>query len=306
MLPLEAVLKYYNLLRYESKYKIVCPFHEDVNASLQIDLDKQFWFCFGCQIGGGSIEFVKYAEDSLNDMQVHMLHAKITKNCELKGKSLVKQRSKAIESDADLYLAAQDYYFNLKSQDWEVDNDPDVEYMIKRGFTRKVLTECGMKLAYNNNYPIVFPMYDEDKFRGWVRRTTNLEIEKDRKYLYNKGFSRRDTIVGDYHAKVVMIVEGYMDRLKAIQFGMKYVGAILGWKITEEQIQKLKDAGVEEIISGLDNDECGKKGTRVLRQHFKVTRFQFKKGIKDIGQMDQALFDKCKKKTMEKRRKDNG
>lgn len=78
--------------------------------------------------------------------------------------------------------------------------------------------------------------------------------------MYNEGFSRATTLCGTYtKGKVVVICEGYMDMLKFKQFGLKNVVAILGWKITAEQIAKLKKAGITHVISALDNDECGKK-----------------------------------------------
>ena len=123
---------------------------------------------------------------------------------------------------------------------------------------------------------------------------------KNDKYLYNEGFSRATTLVGDYGTKdYVFVVEGYMDRLKFVQFGEDNVVAILGWKMSLQQIQKLKDRGITKVISALDNDECGRKGTKFLEQHFEVTRFKYLKGIKDPGDMTQELFDKMFKKTME-------
>ena len=115
-----------------------------------------------------------------------------------------------------------------------------------------------------------------------------------------EGFSRATTLVGDYGTKdYVFVVEGYMDRLKFVQFGEDNVVAILGWKMSPQQIQKLKDKGITKVISALDNDECGRKGTKFLEQHFEVTRFKYLKGIKDPGDMTQELFDKMFKKTME-------
>ena len=35
-----------------------CPFHEDREASLVVTPAKNLWHCFGCQIGGGSIDWV--------------------------------------------------------------------------------------------------------------------------------------------------------------------------------------------------------------------------------------------------------
>ena len=35
-----------------------CPFHEDRKASLVVTPAKNLWHCFGCQIGGGPIDWV--------------------------------------------------------------------------------------------------------------------------------------------------------------------------------------------------------------------------------------------------------
>ena len=90
-----------------------------------------------------------------------------------------------------------------------------------------------------------------------------------------------------------------MDRLKFVQFGEDNVVAILGWKMSPQQIQKLKDKGITKVISALDNDEYGRKGTKFLEQHFEVTRFKYLKKVKDPGDMTQELFNKMFKKTME-------
>jgi hypothetical protein len=35
-----------------------CPFHEDAEASLVVTPSKNLWHCFGCQVGGGPIDWV--------------------------------------------------------------------------------------------------------------------------------------------------------------------------------------------------------------------------------------------------------
>ena len=79
--------------------------------------------------------------------------------------------------------------------------------------------------------------------------------------------------------------------LKMRMFGIKNVAAVLGWRITEEQIQKLKAEGVTHIISALDNDECGRKGTAYLKKFFRVTRWQYLKSCKDPGEMNKKQFN---------------
>ena len=142
-------------------------------------------------------------------------------------------------------------------------------------------------------------MLDNGKFRGWVCRTMRKDIEAKRKYLYNEGFSRANTLVGNYGSeKYVFVVEGYMDRLKFIQYGIDNVVAILGWKMSAEQERKLKEKGITHVISALDNDECGRKCTKYLQTIFKVTRFTYLKGIKDPGEMSEEKFEKMYRRTM--------
>lgn len=293
---LAKVLHYYGLLEGEDEFKIVCPFHQDVNASMQITLHENFFYCHGCAKSGDALQFVLYVNNKMDSLQACMEYYKILKSKTVKHIH-VEKRAKIKSDNKQALIEAHDYYFGLKNVNWIKEQCDEKDYMIKRGFTPSTLNKCKAKLTYNNSYPIIFPMFDLGHFRGWVCRTTNKSIEQKRKYLYNEGFSRRNTLVGDYNAKVVVLVEGYMDRLKFKQFGAKKVAAILGWKVTEQQITKLKEQGVDFVISALDNDTCGEKGTAYLRKFFKVIRFQYPKGIKDPGDMDQKTFDIANQKT---------
>ena len=310
---LAKVLWYYNLLPNISDaiQKIVCPFHDDVNPSMIVDLQKGLWYCFGCGKSGDDKKFVYEMEhmyNNLNDLQSLSVYYKILKSKKCSSiqikKSLVHKSKK---SNKDLYNEAYDYYHGLSKIDWNNSDIPEVimakNYMCNRGFSSDTLNKCKAKITYNNSYGLIFPMLDNGQFKGWVCRTMNKEIEQKRKYLYNKGFSRSNTLVGDYGGKkYVIVVEGYMDRLKFIQFGIDNVVAILGWKISNEQHLKLKAKGITHIISALDNDECGRKGTQYLKTMFKVTRFQYLKGYKDPGEMSEYVFKKCYRRTIKKYR----
>lgn len=306
---LAKVLWYYNLVSDTASLtkKIVCPFHGDINPSMFVNFEEGSWFCFGCGLTGDAKKFVKLMEqkyNGLNDLQAYKKYLQILKSDKCSNikldRSLVKQKP----LQRDLYDQAYDYYHGLKKVNWKDSDESEVvaakEYMIKRGFYPKTLHKCKAKVTYNKSYGIIFPMLDNGKFKGWVCRTMIKSIEERRKYLYNEGFSRATTLVGNYGTKdYVFVVEGYMDRLKFIQFGEENVVAILGWKMSPQQIQKLKDKGITKVISALDNDKYGCKGTEYLKKYFDVTRFKYLKGVKDPGEMTQELFDKMFKKTME-------
>lgn len=304
---LAKVLWYYNLLpdAHTAVQKILCPFHKDANPSLLVNLEEGSWFCFGCQRAGDAVKFVQYMESGLNSLQALKKYHEILKSEKCSNFSVSHFAKSAKKPSRELYAQAYDYYHGLSKVNWKRDSIEEVEearqYMLKRGFAASTLNAVKAKVTYNKSYAIVFPMLDNGKFRGWVCRTTVKEIEQRRKYLYNEGFSRATTLVGDYGSKdYVFVVEGYMDRLKFVQCGYTNVVAILGWKMSDEQIKKLKAKGITKIVSALDNDECGKRGTKYLQRYFEVTRFAYLKGLKDPGDMTQQMFDRMFARTMNK------
>lgn len=307
---LAKVLWYYNLIvdTASLSQKIVCPFHDDVNPSMIVNLEDGSWFCFGCNLTGDAEKFVKLMEarhNGLNDLQAYKRYLQILKSDKCSNIKINRSLAKQKPLQRQLYNEAYDYYHGLGRVDWsQPEASEEVaearDYMAKRGFSPETLSKCKAKVTYNRSYGIIFPMLDNKKFKGWVCRTMIKAIEEKRKYLYNEGFSRATTLVGDYGTKdFVFVVEGYMDRLKFVQFGEDNVVAILGWKMSPQQIQKLKDKGVTKIISALDNDDCGRKGTKFLEQHFEVTRFAYLKGVKDPGEMTQESFSKMFNRTMQ-------
>lgn len=298
---LKRVMYYYGI---EIDDKMICPFHDDNHPSCHINFDEGVFHCFACGASGDAFQFVKLANPSISDLNQLILYYAILNSKKVKGLILGKMRtSNKKESDKraehlqDLEFS-HDFYYGLKTVDWEWEDDPVKDYMLSRGFTEETLNKCKAKLTYTDkNYPIVFPIYDLDKFKGYVCRTNVKRVEKKRKYLYNKGFSRVDTLCGNYDNEVVVLCEGYMDKLKLEQHGLKNVAAIFGWKITGKQIDKLKSLKVKTIISALDTDGPGRKGTDYLKNFFEVVEFQFPKGAKDPGDLTSDQFKVAYQKT---------
>lgn len=305
------LLQNYGLYKPETLYKLPCPFHNDVNPSLQINIDKAFFFCYGCGAKGTSYDLIHYAEPNLNSFQILKKIQDIRiqirgkkgegdyrgrENKEIQISNLYKINLSNIKSKSNLLLIKQsrDYFFNLPTTNWYKPPEEAIDillYMKKRGFTASMLKRINAKFTYKENYPIVFPMFDNSVFKGYVMRTNDPFVEDQRKYLYNKGFKRRNSLIGNYKNDTIVLVEGFLDMLKTKQFGINFVAAILGWKITENQIKKIKRNSVKKIICALDNDECGKKGYKYLKRVFKntnisVVRIRYPKKMKDMGDMN--------------------
>lgn len=299
-----ATLKHYNIYQEDEQYKIICPFHGDKNPSLQINKQTGFFYCYGCGLSGGAFELVKNYEPSLSPIEIYKkLHSFVKEGKgDIGGRdvytytnlpythSFVDSKVKYREG----IKLAKDFYFNLPETNWyklPEEAIPILRYMKHRGFTTSTLKKFGAKFTYNKNYPIVFPMYDNGIFRGYVMRTDDPTVEDQRKYMYNKEFRRRITLPGDYKNSTVILVEGFLDMLKAKQYGIKYVAAVLGWKLTSEQFEKLKRCRVKTIICALDNDECGRKGYKYLKRicsvnHISVKRIRYPKTMKDMGDLN--------------------
>lgn len=300
-----AALKHYNIYQEDDQYKIICPFHGDKNPSLQINKQTGFFYCYGCGLSGGAFELVKNYEPNLSPIEIYKkLHSFVKEGKgDIGGRdvytytnllythSFVDSKTKYREG----IKLAKDFYFNLPETNWyklPEEAIPILRYMKHRGFTTSTLKKFGAKFTYNKNYPIVFPMYDNGIFRGYVMRIDDPTMEDQRKYMYNKEFRRRITLPGDYKNSTVILVEGFLDMLKAKQYGIKYVAAVLGWKLTSEQFEKLKRCGVKTIICALDNDECGRKGYKYLKRicsvnHISVKRIRYPKTMKDMGDLNE-------------------
>lgn len=307
-LDLAKVLWYYKLVpssQAPDADKIVCPFHEDINPSLSANYETGRWHCFGCETGGDALAFVQRFEEKYNrlrPLQAAIRFQEILKSERTSEVVLARREGRPRKQDVDSLDEAWNYFYGLRRVNWREPELPEEqeakEYMAERGFGPRSLSAANAKANFNLQYGLIFPMMDDGTFRGWVCRTMDPEVAKRRKYLYNKGFSRATTLVGNYKGyDHVYVVEGYMDWLRFREFGIKNVVAVLGWKVTSEQVRKLKEGGVTKVVSVLDNDACGKKGTAYLKQFFEVVRFRYLKGVKDPGEMNREQFAKMLEQT---------
>jgi DNA primase len=57
-----VIQDYVSLKKVGGKYKGLCPFHGEKTPSFNVDRDKGFFHCFGCQVGGDVIKFIELHE----------------------------------------------------------------------------------------------------------------------------------------------------------------------------------------------------------------------------------------------------
>ena len=64
-ISIDELLRGYDLQLVEAgggRLKALCPFHNEKTPSFSVNVDKQFYYCFGCQAGGNIFTFVKEYE----------------------------------------------------------------------------------------------------------------------------------------------------------------------------------------------------------------------------------------------------
>src|SRR4030095_12658039 len=57
-----VIQDYVSLKKMWANYKGLCPFHGEKTPSFQVNRDKGFFHCFGCQVGGDVFKFIELHE----------------------------------------------------------------------------------------------------------------------------------------------------------------------------------------------------------------------------------------------------
>jgi DNA primase len=132
-----------------------CPFHADDTASLVITPAKNLWHCFGCQIGGGVVDWVmklkgvsfRHAVELLKDDSALAAVSDGGAGCEPVKHSTVRSLAAPVALDADdraLLLQVVDYYrLSLKA------SPEALAYLQSRGLNHPELIDT-FKLGFAN------------------------------------------------------------------------------------------------------------------------------------------------------------
>ncbi len=135
-----------------------CPFHDDDTASLVITPAKNLWHCFGCQVGGGPIDWVmklkgvsfRHAVELLKDdsaLAAESLGGGVGSSGEPVKRATVRVLAPPVALDADdraLLVQVVDYYHQTLKQSPEV-----LAYLQSRGLNHPELLET-FKLGFAN------------------------------------------------------------------------------------------------------------------------------------------------------------
>lgn len=260
-----------------TEVKILCPFHNDENPSLDVTLARivkppkdgkirQFpigsFNCWSCKTSGGWNKLARKL-----------------------GLELWGTEEEIADRPDDPFLALS-HELEATRQAYEI---RDAEYVKPptdglwegswRGLTQEFLRSVGAEMYWDKiaeEYRLYFPFQD---FRGKVvghilARGEDSSIPDKFKYMNSKAMPEDQhwyCLNFEKAPRKVVIVEGPYDTLRFRSCGIPAIGLLGLSKLTEAKIMVLISRGVEEVILALDGDEAGRAATP--EYYLKFTEF---------------------------------
>ncbi|MBT2370306.1 DNA primase [Streptomyces sp. ISL-10] len=168
--PIDAVVSEYLQLRNAGggNLKGLCPFHDEKSPSFQVSPSKGLFYCFGCQEGGDTLDFVMKIDHLSFSETVERLAAQagITLRYEEGGYNPTHQRGERIRLVEAHKIAAEFYVEQLDGPEAEIGR----KFLAGRGFDQAAAQHFGV--GYSP--------------AGWDHLT---------RYLRGKGFSDKELLL---------------------------------------------------------------------------------------------------------------
>lgn len=290
----EVISKYVGLSKKGKNYFGLCPFHDDHNASMSVSAEKQIYKCFSCGESGNVFTFVsKYNNISFNEAVIllgNMQGYNLKNNISL-------SNDNKYSKDYEIYdYAVKIYQNNLYSslgksaleylENRKIDKDTIKKFKIGLSLNKSIITEYLLAKDYDINKLIDLGLtneYNKDKFQNRIMfplfdlrgrvvafsgriyntksdskyiNTMETEIFKKGNILYNYHNAKDNLKKTDY----VIVMEGFMDVIRASTIGINNCVATMGTAFTKEHISLLKKM-TDNIILCFDGDRAGLEAT---------------------------------------------
>ena len=290
----DVISSYIPLVQKGRNYFGICPFHDDNHPSMSVSREKQIYKCFSCGASGNVFNFLMDYEHIEFKEALAMMADKVGISI---GNVKIKKETSKYDEMYKIYDTAFKYFQNNLKTKHGIDA---IKYLKNRNIDDSIIKEFGIGLALdsrddlvtlfekknvslemlnriglaNDNYDIyvkriMFPLwdlngrvvgfsgriYDNSKTSKYVN-TKETPIFKKGNLLYNyhraKEFVRSD--------KSVIIMEGFMDVIRAYTIGVKNVVALMGTALTNDQANLIKRMS-SNVILCFDGDSAGAHAT---------------------------------------------
>lgn len=292
----DVVSSYVSLKPEGKNFFGVCPFHDDTNPSMSVSPEKQIYRCFSCGASGSVINFVmdfenisfieavlKIAEIGGERLDLAYVpkvkyEGNLYKIYDLSLKYYINNLNTSEGREARKYLSKRNIDEKIIKEfqiGLALDRKNTLSNILKKKYSESDLIKSGLVGKGDYGYydlfsnRIMFPLYNLNgqvvAYSGRIYNksdnakyfnTRETEIFKKGELLYNYHRARN---VARMKNKVILM-EGFMDVIRAYSINIKNVVAVMGTAFTKKQTELIKRMA-KEVILCFDGDEAGEKAT---------------------------------------------
>lgn len=290
----DVVSEYLLLEQRGRNFLGVCPFHNDNHPSMSVSREKQIFNCFACGTKGNVFNFVMKKENITFKEALAKLAKRVGINYQYSKNQEVSEQHQEL---FDAYKLASKYYQNnlassiaVKAKqylhDRKINDDLMKEFEVglslgtkddlttlltNKNYNLTTLNQLGLSNGEHDAFinRIVFPLYDIQGrivgFSGRIYEKSNLNKYLNTKEtpIFKKGMTIYHYHVAKEEARVknsIIVMEGFMDVIRASSIGYRNTVALMGTAMTSEQANLLKRLS-NNIILCFDGDNAGCKAT---------------------------------------------
>lgn len=278
----------------------VCPFHDDHSPSMSVSKEKQIYTCFTCGATGNVFKFVMNYENVSFLEAVNIVANKAGIKTDIRVSSKIKRDDKYKELyeiydisqklyrnnlSASVGLHAREY-LSKRGIDADVIKEFGIglslkkntmlsDFLIKKNFKMQAILKSGLVNQNVNGYydmyynRIMFPLWNlNGQVVGFSGRI--FDTNDSSKYINTKEtdiFKKGELLYNFHRAKdearrvdTIIIMEGFMDVIRAYTVGIKNVVATMGTAVTKNQALLIKRMA-KNVVLCFDGDSAGGKAT---------------------------------------------
>jgi len=237
-----------------------CPFHDDKNPSMSINLENGLWNCFGCGKGGDIYTFYQ---------EKHQVGFKEAKRAIDEDDSFLPPKFEVIEEKEKEDLKIENEVVKkLEEQLWA--NAIALEFLREeRGLSDKTIKK--FKIGYNQGR-ITFPIFDEIGTCRNIRQYSKKDKSGKKVISWKTGYGKaRIFPIKNLKAEEILFCEGEMDCILANQLGyfaITVTGGAGTWKQEWNELFKGKTINI-----CYDIDKAGQSGAdKIARELYGKTK----------------------------------
>ncbi len=275
------------------KLKGLCPFHSEKTPSFNVDVDRGFYYCYGCHAGGDVFKFVMETQglsfgDTLRQLGDRVgIEVGASPQAAKERHDLYRVNQLALayfRSQLESEPAARDYLRRRKLSDESVEAfeigyapsgwDGLLKHALGKGVREDDLLALGLVIENERGRRydrfrsrLMFPIKDRlGRLVGFSGRVLDDSLPKYMNSPESALFKKSELLYGLDRARSairesreVVVVEGYTDVIALHQSGIGNAVAALGATLTEEQAESLARLDAHTVYLAFDADEAGQK-----------------------------------------------